>query len=250
VALLVTPTTPSTVLVVDRGVAAVRVLSALQSRGVKAVSVHTTADATALHRTLADESVLLGRTAAAYDDVVRLVEAARQAGAEAVHPVTVSLPGLQEAVTQAGLQWLGGALEVPVELSVHDGVVEARCVEELHVLLPVASRSAEVVTGLDLTLAALTGAAQGLARDGVAVSVDVVATTLAQVTALELPASDDVWWDAAVAVGSEPVEPLLLVLTAWGPDRDAAYSTARAAWDQLVIAGPTVPRPPALGGTS
>jgi acetyl/propionyl-CoA carboxylase alpha subunit len=250
VSLVVSATRPSAVLVVDRGAAAVRVLKALQSRGVKAVSVHIRDEATALHATLADESVLLGKAVTAYSDVVSLVEAARQSGVDAVHPVTVRLAGLQEAVGKAGLQWLGNPLEVPVELAVGDGVVEARCADALSVLPPVAARSAEVVTGLDLTLAALTGTAEGIAREGVAVSVDVLATRLATVTALELPEIEDVWWDPAVDVCSTPTDPLLLVLTAWGPDRDTSYSRAREAWDQLVITGPTVPRPVSLGGTS
>ena len=237
-------------LVVDRGVAAVRVLRALQSRSIKAVGVHTTADATALHVTVADESVLLGPTSPAYRDVRKLVEAAAQSGAHAVHPVTVELPGLEEAVARAGLEWLGGPLQVPVNLTVGDGVVEARYADELALLPPVASRSAEVVTGLDLTLASLAGEAEGVARDGVAVSVDLVATRLAPVTRLTLPRGEDIWCDAAVEVGTRPVDPLLAVLTTWGPDRDIAYSRACEAWDQLVIEGPELPRPEALGGQS
>ncbi|MCW2501608.1 MAG: acetyl-COA carboxylase, partial [Frankiales bacterium] len=78
--------TADSVLVADRGVAAVRVIAALQRRGTKAVSVHTEADAGAVHATLADESVLLGPTTASYGDVRKLIEAARQAGAQGVHP--------------------------------------------------------------------------------------------------------------------------------------------------------------------
>jgi acetyl/propionyl-CoA carboxylase alpha subunit len=241
---------PETVLVVDRGVAAVRVVRALQRRSIKAVAVNTKADATALHATAADDSILLGPTAAAYDDVRKLVEAARQAGADAVHPVTVGLAGLEEAVAAGGLTWLGGLLQVPVDLTVGDGVVEARCTEELATLPPVVSRCAEVVTGLDLTLATLVGEAQGVAREGVAVSVDLVATGLSRVTALQLPDGEHVWCDAAVEVGTHPVDPLLAVLTTWGPDRDTAYSRACEAWDQLVIEGPELPRPQALGGLS
>lgn len=239
---------PDTVLVADRGVAAVRVLRSLQRLGVKAISVHTSADATALHATLADETVLLGSTPSAYDDPVKLVEAARQAAAEAVHPVTAEVPGLEDAVLEAGLLWLGAQLHVPVELTVADGVVEARLGSQLVPLPAVASRSAEVVTGLDLTCAALEGHTTGVAREGVAVSVDLVAAQLAPVTAWQPPHLDDVWLDEAVAVGSSPVEPLLAVLTAWGPDRDAAYGLACAAWDRLVIKGPAVRRPEALGG--
>jgi acetyl/propionyl-CoA carboxylase alpha subunit len=241
---------PDCVLVVDRGVAAVRVLRALQALGIKAVSVHTGADATALHATLADESVLIGPTTASYGDVVKLVEAAKQAGAQAVHPVTVTLAGLEQAVRTAHLEWLGDPLQVSVELTIGDGVVEARCSMRLSALPPVASRSAEVVTGLDLTCASLTGQAEGVARAGVAVSVDVVASVLAPVTALHLPEGDDVWVDVAVEAGSLPADPLLAVLTAWGPDRDTAYDRACEAWDYLVIEGPVVPRPEALGGPS
>ena len=239
---------PDNVLVVDRGVAAVRVLRALQKRGVRAISVHTAADSGALHAQIADESVLLGEVLAAYGDATKLLEAARQAGAEAVHPVTVEMLGLPEAVERAGLEWLGGALTVPVALSVGDGVVEARCSETMSELPAVASRSAEVVTGLDLTLASLEGQAQGVAREGVAVSVDVVAKELAPVTRIRRPRLDDVWLDEAVVAGSTPTQTLLAVLTAWGTDRDTAYHRAREAWGQLVIEGPDVPRPPALGG--
>ena len=97
---------PETVLVADRGAAAVRVVTALQDRGIKAVSVHTDADADAQHATAADESVLLGPTLSSYGDVVKLVEAAQQAGADAVHPGGATVPGLQEAVADAGLEWL------------------------------------------------------------------------------------------------------------------------------------------------
>lgn len=236
------------VLVVDRGVAGIRALRALEALGVKAVSVHCAADAHALHVLCADESVLLGQTPAAYADVTRLVEAARQSGVRAVHPVALELPGLEAAVLAAGLRWLGGPLQVPAQLTVGDGVLEARCSEQLSPLPPVALRAAEVVTGLDLTRAVLEGAVEGVAREGVAVSVDLVATSLAPVTRLGLPSGPDVWVDSAVEVGSHPSEPLLAVLTAWGQDRDAAYSRACEAWDQIVVAGPVVPRPVALGG--
>ena len=239
---------PDSVLVADRGVAAVRVVRSLQRLGIKAISVHTTEDASALHATLADESVLIGSTAASYGDAVKLLEAAQQVSAQAVHPVTANVPLLQEGVLAAGLEWLGAALQVPVELSLGDGLVEARLGEAPVSLPAVAARSAEVVTGLDLTCAALTGQATGVARGGVAVSIDVLASELAPVSAWGSPELDDVWVDAAVGEGSVPVDPLLAVLTAWGADRDAAYTLACAAWDQLVIEGPVVHRPEALGG--
>ncbi len=228
--------------------AAVRVLRALEQLDIKAVSLHTDADATALHATLADESVLIGPSPASYGDLVKVVEAARQAGAQAVHPVGARIAGLQDAVLAAGMVWLGDPLRVPVELTIGDGVVEARVADELVALPAVASRSAEVVTGLDLTCATLNGEATGEAREGVALSVDIRATRLAPVTRLEVPQATNVWFDPAVEVGTDPVDPLLAVLTVWGPDRDAAYDLACQSWDQLVVEGPVVPRPAALGG--
>lgn len=208
--------------------------------------MHTEADAGALHATIADESVLLGATPTSYGDSVKVVEAARQAGAAAVHPGSDLLPGLQVAVEAAGLQWLGEPREVPVALTRCDGLVEA-VPSGQPVLVPAAApRCAEVVSGWDLTCSGLV--ADGPARGGCAVSVDLVATTLAPVTALQVPEGDDVWVDLAVEVGTDPVDPLIAVLTAWGIDREAAYVRALQAWDQLVIEGPVVRRPTALEG--
>ncbi|MGB8651112.1 MAG: biotin carboxylase N-terminal domain-containing protein [Mycobacteriales bacterium] len=243
---------PDCVLVTDSGVPAVRVLAALQARGIKAVSVHTAADAGARHATLADESVLLGETTSAYGDPQALVEAARQVGASAVHPGAADVPGLEQAVTEAGMDWLGGPLQVPVTLSVVAPVSEARAGTELTTLPVLPPRAVEVVTGLDLVRAALEGEVSGIARDGVALSVEVTASALAPVQAWQVPDGEgddrDVWVDSAVEAGTDPVDPLLAVLTVWGPDRDSAYARAAAAWDRLVIEGPVVRRPAALEG--
>lgn len=236
------------VLVADRGVAAVRVLRALQAHQVKAVSVHTAADHGALHSSVADESVLLGETAASYADVRKLLEAALAARADAVHPGTATVPGLERAVRDAGLGWYGDSLQVPVLLKTREGAVEAE-VGDVPVTVPaVAPRAVEVVTGLDLTCAGLTGEATGVAREGVALSVDVVAEHLAPVVRWTPPSAPDVWVDAGVEAGDTPTEPLLAVLTTWGPDRETAYRLAREAWDGWVIEGPVVPRPTALEG--
>lgn len=247
------PVVPDSVLVADRGVPAVRLLTGLQRLGIKAISVHTDEDAGALHARIADETVLLGPTVSSYRDARKLVEAAQQVHADAVHPGHAALPGLEAAVAEAGLEWLGSPVRLGVELTIGDGVVEARLAtdEDAYVVVPdVAARAAEVVSGLDLVAASVTGAAEGVARGGVAVSVEVRATELAEVSAWEVPDLADVWLDPAVAERSHPVDPLLAVLTVWGADRDAAYALACAAWDQLVIEGPTVPRPEAVGGAS
>jgi acetyl/propionyl-CoA carboxylase alpha subunit len=236
------------VLIADKGVSAVRLLKGLQRLGIKAISVHTGEDSGALHASTADESVLLGEGLAAYRDPVKLVEAARQVGAQAVHPAHADVPGLEAAVRDAGLEWLGGPLRLPVELTIGDGVVEARLAEATVGVPPIAARAAEVVSGIDLAHTAVEGSAQGVPRGGVALSVNVVAAVPAEVTAWVAPDLEDVWLDSAVEAGSKPVDRVLAVLTAWGPDRDAAYALACAAWDQLVVEGPVVHRPEALGG--
>lgn len=245
------PLVPDSVLVADRGVSAVRLLQGLKQLGVKAISVHTGEDPDAQHATVADESVLLGPTVSSYRDARKLVEAAKQAGAQAVHPGHGAVPGLEAAVTEAGLEWLGAPLRLAVELTIGDGVVEARLAADASadVVVPdVAARAAEVVSGVDLVATSVAGAARGVARGGVALSIEVRATELATVTGWRAPELDDVWVDAAVAEGTVPVDPLLALVTVWGEDRDAAYALACAAWDQLVVDGPVVPRPEALGG--
>lgn len=101
-----------TVLVAHRGPLAVRVVRTVQRLGAKAVTVHSDVDDRALHVTTADESVLLGPAdpARSYLDVVRVVEAARRTGAQAVHPGCGALAedaGFALAVQDAGLTWVG-----------------------------------------------------------------------------------------------------------------------------------------------
>lgn len=114
---------PDIVLVADRGVVARRVVRTLQRLGVKAVTVHASDDRLAEHVLAADDSVLLGGGAESYGDGVKLVEAARQAGAAAVHPGSGSLaadPAFARRVRDAGLVWVGPDLDDVRELGLAD----------------------------------------------------------------------------------------------------------------------------------
>lgn len=106
-----------TVLVASRGPVARSVVRTCQRLDVRAVTVHSQGDADALHVTEADDSVLIGPAPPeqSYLDPRRVVEAAQQSGAQAVHPGAGALavdPAAARAVLEAGLGWVGAAPEV------------------------------------------------------------------------------------------------------------------------------------------
>jgi acetyl-CoA carboxylase biotin carboxylase subunit len=76
------------VLIANRGEIALRVHRACQEMGIRTVAVHSTADNTAMHVRLADESVCIGPPAArdSYLNVAAILSAAAITGADAIHP--------------------------------------------------------------------------------------------------------------------------------------------------------------------
>ena len=78
----------STVLIANRGEIACRIIDSVQAAGLSAVAVYSDADADALFVSLADASVSLGGNTAAesYLDIQKIVQAAKRAGADAIHP--------------------------------------------------------------------------------------------------------------------------------------------------------------------
>jgi 3-methylcrotonyl-CoA carboxylase alpha subunit len=77
-----------TLLIANRGEIACRVIRSARGMGLRTVAVYSEADREALHVAMADEAVLLGpaRARDSYLNIARVIEAARQTGAEAVHP--------------------------------------------------------------------------------------------------------------------------------------------------------------------
>ncbi len=76
------------VLVANRGEVALRVLRACQELEIPAVAVYSDADSEALHPRHADEAVNIGPPPAgkSYLNIEALIEAAKETGAEAIHP--------------------------------------------------------------------------------------------------------------------------------------------------------------------
>jgi geranyl-CoA carboxylase alpha subunit len=100
------------VLIANRGEIAVRIVREAKALGLRAIAVYSDADKRALHVEEADAAVHIGPAPArdSYLNVERILAAAKQTNAEAIHPGYGFLsenPDFAQSVIDAGLVWIG-----------------------------------------------------------------------------------------------------------------------------------------------
>ncbi len=115
-------------LIANRGEIALRVVRACRELEIESVAVCSTIDARAPHARAADRCITIGppRPSESYLSIGALIDAARQTGADAVHPGYGFLsesPEMAEACVEAGLTWVGPPADVIARLG---SKIEAR----------------------------------------------------------------------------------------------------------------------------
>jgi 3-methylcrotonyl-CoA carboxylase alpha subunit len=101
-----------TILIANRGEIACRVIATCRRMGIRSVAVYSDADAHSLHARMADEAVRIGPAPSkeSYLNIARILEAAKQTGAQAIHPGYGFLSENEEfaeACARAGVVFIG-----------------------------------------------------------------------------------------------------------------------------------------------
>jgi acetyl/propionyl-CoA carboxylase alpha subunit len=108
-------------LIANRGEIALRIIRACREMDVESVAVYSEADRDAAHATAADRAIAIGPAAAveSYLSVRRIIDAARSAGADAIHPGYGFLSenaAFAEACDRAGVVFVGPPAKVIAQM--------------------------------------------------------------------------------------------------------------------------------------
>lgn len=119
----------SKVLIANRGEIAVRVMRSARAQGYRTVAVYSTADANARHVMEADQAICIGEAlpAQSYLRIPALIEAARQTGADAIHPgygFLAENEDFAQACQDAGLVFIGPSAQAILAMGNKAGAKE------------------------------------------------------------------------------------------------------------------------------
>src|SRR3990167_362069 len=100
------------VLIANRGEIACRIIRTLKNMEIGSIAVYSSADESSLHVKMADEAVFLGPAPAreSYLNIPAILRAAKESGAEAIHPGYGFLSensNFAEAIQKEGLVFIG-----------------------------------------------------------------------------------------------------------------------------------------------
>ena len=106
----------NSILVANRGEIALRIMRSAREMGIKCIAVYTEADAQSPHVSFADRAVCIGTgpVGDSYLDAAKVLAAAKETGAQAVHPGYGFLSenaDFAKACTEAGLTFIGPSAE-------------------------------------------------------------------------------------------------------------------------------------------
>ncbi|HMQ04097.1 MAG TPA: acetyl-CoA carboxylase biotin carboxylase subunit [Pyrinomonadaceae bacterium] len=148
------------ILIANRGEIACRIIRACRELNVRAVAVYSEADADSLHVRMADEAYLIGPppSSESYLRIDNILDAARKAGAEAIHPGYGFLsenPSFTRQVEASGLVFIGPP---PAAMEAMGGKMSARRIAT-EAGVPIVPGTTESIT--DLSIARETAARFG-----------------------------------------------------------------------------------------
>jgi pyruvate carboxylase subunit A len=105
------------ILIANRGEIAIRVMRACREMGIASVAIYSEADKEALFARYADESICIGPppATASYLNIQKVIEAAKESGADAIHPgygFLAENPKFARACEDEGIKFIGPSSRV------------------------------------------------------------------------------------------------------------------------------------------